>query len=174
MIRRVLALLMALLLMAAFYVYALLREDEQTKQSEEWLVKAQELPFEKMGGLDSTDPAALARAMQMAVMLPQSLVSGAVRDAAYHAAYARLLTASDGSRTVWGVRPASASPLIRPPGLHFESTGQSLHSYPLLRARDDAMVYYYLATGEQGAFVIGMPLSMEGQGLQGIEHIQPE
>ncbi len=174
MFKRILALVMAALLMAAFYVYALLREDEETKGREEWLVTAEEQPFEAFGGMQSQDPAQLVQAMGMALPLPNTLQTGEVRDSRYHAAYARLLHATDGTLTVRGVRPASASPLIRPAGLSFETTGHTLHSYPLLRAQDGTTQYYYLAIGQQGAFVISLPQSLGEAGLAAITLYQPE
>ncbi len=174
MVKRLVGLALALLLMGAFYIYALLREGEQNKGQEQWLVTEQEAPLAPMGGLASQDPKALAAALGIQAPLPADLASGQVADARHHLAYARLLTATDGTLTVWGVRPAHASPLIRPRGLAFETTGQTLHSYPLLKAEDGAHTYYYLATGAQGAFVIRAAQGQDAQALAGLLLYDPD
>lgn len=156
MIRRIAALVMALLLMVSFYLYALLQEDEETKRSDQWVVAGQDSPLEAKEDLISTNPAALAAAMGLTLFLPRSLDTGSVRDDSYHGYRVRRLEAVSGDTAVSGVLPASAAPLIRGSGLVFESTDKTLMSHPLLRAERDGGIYYYLAN-EQAAFIIRLP-----------------
>jgi len=172
MIKKILSLLMALLLMAAFYIYALLREDEQTKRSDEWVVAGDDTQLQAFGGIVSSDPTALARAMDSLLPLPKDLTSGSVKDSSYHGYYARILEATDGQSIVRGVRPASASPLIRKAGLSFDHSDKTLLSYPLLWAEDDAYSYYYLVT-DAAAFVLQLPRLSQSLALQGFLISQP-
>jgi len=172
MIKKILSLLMALLLMAAFYIYALLREDEQTKRSDEWVVAGEDTQLQAFGGLESSDSKALAQAMDSLLPLPKDLTSGSVQDSSYHGYYARVLEATNGESTVWGICPASASPMIRKAGLSFGHTDKTLLSYPLLWAEDDAYSYYYMVT-DAAAFVMQLPRQSQTLALQGFLISQP-
>lgn len=171
MIKKLLTLLMALVLMASFYLYALMREDEETKRSEQWVVAGGE-ELKAFGGLDSTDGKALARAMGSLIPLPEQLSAGQVTDSSYHGYYVRQLRATDGLSTVLGVRPASASPLIRPEQLSFQHTDRTLLNYPLLKASDELYSYYYLVT-DAAAFILQLPRESETETLRGFLISQP-
>lgn len=172
-IRRIAALLMALLLMAAFYLYALLQEDEETKQTDQWVVAGPVQPLAAQETLTSTDSAQLAAAMGLPLLLPGELTSGMVRDSSYHSYRVRLLEAQGEDSEVLGVRPASAAPLIRPEGLAFESTDKTLLNAPLLRAQSDTHAFYYMAN-EEAAFIIRLPLGpQESDSLSAFSLIQP-
>lgn len=172
MIKKLLSLLIALLMMSTFYLYALMREDEESKRSEQWVVEGADAQLSAFGGLESTDGQALARAMGSLIPLPRSLSLGQVKDGSYHGYYARQLTATDGQSTVLGVRPASASPLIRPEGLAFSPSERTLLNYPLLRAMDGQQSYYYLVT-DAAAFLLKLPRDQETEALRGFLISQP-
>ncbi|MHC1786644.1 MAG: hypothetical protein AB9880_06265 [Christensenellales bacterium] len=172
MIRRSTALLMALLLMGAFYLYALMREDSQAKRSDQWMVTGEDASLEPSGGLQSTDGASLAAAMGSLLPLPASLTSASVEDSSYHGYYARILRATDGLSLVLGVRPASASPLIREKDLDFSHSDKTLLGYPLLAAADETHSFYYLVT-DTAAFVLRLPREGETEALRGFLISQP-
>lgn len=173
MIKRLAALVMALFLMASFYLYALLQEDEETKRTDQWVVAGSDELTRAQDTVISTDPAALASAMGLPLPLPQELQSGRVSDGQYHGYRVRQLEAQGADSAVLGIRPASAAPLIRGSGLEFESTDKTLMSYPLLRAEKDGSAYYYLAS-EQAAFIIRLPLHLpEDEALSGFILAQP-
>lgn len=172
LLKRLAALLMALLLMAAFYLYALMREDEQSKRTAQWVVAQEEDELRPFGGMEAADPAALAQAMGCAIPLPPQLQLSRVSDQRHHGYYVRRLTAGDGHALVLGVRPASASPLIRPEGLHFTHASKTLLGIPMLSAQDDLYSYYYLAT-EQAAFVIRLPLPHQDELLSSFIIAEP-
>ena len=171
MIKKILSLVLALLLMATFYLYALLRENEETRRSDRWVVAEEDTGLKAFGGMQSNEPAALAKALGSTVPLPETLLEGTVQDTRYHGYYVRTLYASDGHATVRGVRPASASPLIRQDGVRFSSSEKTLLGYPLLEAQDSQYVYYYLVS-ELAAFVLQLP--MDQASLQGFVISQPE
>lgn len=173
LIRRLAALLMALLLMASFYLYALMREDEQTKRSDQWVVAAEQGDLEPLGTVNSLEPSHLAQAMAVPLPLPASLLDGRVWDDSHHGYYIRRLSASDSAIRVEGVRPASASALLRDKGLHFTHSAQTLMGYPLLEARDNQLAYYYLST-ELAAFLIVLPLADHQAMLQQIRIYNPQ
>ena len=62
MIKRIAALVMALFLMASFYLYALLQEDEETKRTDQWVVAGDDSLTWAQETVISTDPAVLAGA----------------------------------------------------------------------------------------------------------------
>ena len=159
MMKKLVALILALILMTAFYLYALLREDEATKGTDRWVVASENTIFKAQGTTVSNQPADLASAMGVALPLPEELISGEVADGSYHGFYVRLLQASDGQRTVRGVRPSSAAPMLRETELVFSQSDKTLMSYPLLHAVQDAKSYYYLST-DLAAFVIEVPENM--------------
>lgn len=173
MIKRIAALVMALFLMASFYLYALLQEDEETKRTDQWVVAGDNGLTRPQDTVISTDSAELASAMGLPLPLPRELSSGEVKDGQYHGYRVRQLDARSEDAAVLGIRPASAAPLIRDSGLRFESTDKTLMSYPLLRAEKDGSAYYYLAS-EQAAFIIRLPLHLpEDESLSGFILAQP-
>lgn len=170
-LRKAFSLLMALLLMGSFYLYALMREDEQTKRSEQWVVAEEQQPVGAMGGFEGTDPGMLARALGVDAPLPLALAQGSVRDAGYHGGYARILDAQGESVRVLGVRPAQAAPLIRDPRLLFSPSDKSLFSLPLMTAQDERYRYDYLITADMAAFIIITPLDAQGEALRALSMI---
>lgn len=172
MIKKLFSVLLAILLMASFYLYALLREDEETKQTDRWVVAEEDAALSARGPLQSTDPQALADALGVTLPLPPTLISAGVTDDSHHGYYARRLTATNGHSTVWGVRPASASPLIRPAGVSFGQSDKTLMGYPLLVGQDAQYTYHYLTT-DQAAFVLRIPTSGDQDALQGFVIAQP-
>lgn len=166
------ALLMALMLMASFYLYALMREDEQSKRSDQWVVAAEEGAFGPMGGLSTGDAGLLARAMGVALPLPEGLTAGEISDQSHHGYYARMLRATDGSMLVQGIRPASASAMLRDQRLHYRPSDRTLMGYPMLTAQDAQHAYYYLAS-EQAAFVIRLPLEGQEASLRALQIVSP-
>lgn len=173
-LKRILTLLLALLLMGSFYLYALMREDEESKRSEQFIVAQDDAGSRPMGGFTGTDPAALARAMGADSPLPTVLESGQVEDASYHGQYARLLTAQGDGLYVQGVRPASAAPLLRGHDLRFTSMNNSLFSLPLMTAQDEQSRYYYLVTQDMAAFMIRVPLQEGTELLSKLQLFKPE
>ncbi len=173
MMRKIAALLMALLLMASFYVYALLQEDEESKRSDRWVVEGGDALLKAQADVASADPAVLARAMNLPLLLPASLNAGSVMDENYHGYRVRVLSAVAGDISVRGIRPASAAALLRPEGLSFLSTDKTLLNAPLMRAEKDGSAYYYLAD-EKAAFVIRLPLGpAEEETLSGFTVTNP-
>ena len=173
-VKKLASLILALILMSAFYLYALLREDEETKGTERWIVAAVDRDFKAQGTITSLDPAALASAMGLAVPLMPQPQQGEVKDADYHGYYVRLIYASDGEMTVRGVRPASAAPMLRDKDLIFLQSEKTLMNYPLLKAQKDGQNYYFLST-ESAAFVIqGNIMTPDEDALTGFILAQPQ
>lgn len=173
MIKRIAALVMALVLMVAFYLFALLQEDEETKRTDQWVVAGSDNLIQPQETVISNDPMVLADAMELPLPLPRELIAGEVKDGQYHSYRVRMLQAEGIDSSVSGIRPASAAPLIRPQGLNFEPTNKTLMSYPLLRAQKDGFAYYYLAN-EQAAFVIRLSLQLpEDEALSRFVLAQP-
>lgn len=170
--RRLLSFLTSLLLMAAFYVYAVMREDSETKRTEQWVVAAEQTQLAPSGGALSTDSRALVRALGAAVPLPRKLLSGRVEDASWHGYYARRLTADDGVTRVSAVRPMSAAPLIRGASLTFASHGRSLYGFPLLEAEDEDMRYLFLITGDAAVMIV-TPVREAEASLQAMQLVEP-
>lgn len=172
LISKLAALLMALILMASFYLYALMREDEQSKRSDQWVVAADQGDLSPISPLESTDSKQLASAMAAPLPVPERLTQGRVWDDRYHGYAARRFSATDGSALVQGVRPASASPLIRGEKLRFAHSELSMMGYPMLEAQDDSFAYYYFAS-DVAAFMIQLPIGGHEASLKQIRIVEP-
>lgn len=156
MIKKLTSFILALILMASFYLYALLREDEETKGAQQWVVAESDAAINQSGKVTSTNPEILASTMGASLPLPRQIQNGEVTDGYYHGYGVRLLLASDGQRKISGVSPFSAAPMIRNKSLVFSQSEKTLMSYPLLVAQDGPLSFYYLVT-DRAAFVIETP-----------------
>lgn len=165
MFKKILTLILSLLLVGVFYVYALLSEDEEVRQSSPWMVAEEKAPLQPMDTLTSQRGEDLARAMGAAAPLPQTLSAGSVEDGSYHGYRVRLLHASAPGISVRGVRPLSASPLVRTDTVSYKPSGAALLGYPVIIAQDAGGFYYYLAT-EDAAFEIRTQAQDEQASLQ--------
>ncbi|NLC32196.1 MAG: hypothetical protein GX781_02740 [Clostridiales bacterium] len=174
MMKKLASFLMALILMTAFYLYALLREDEGTKGTDRWVVASEESIFKAQGSTISNQAAALSAAMGVSLPLPNEIISGEVTDGKYHGYYVRELHVKDEQRIVRGVRPVSAAPMLRDKELAFSQSDKTLMSYPLLFAQQNERTYYYFST-DSAAFVIEAPAGMsQSDALEGITMTEPK
>lgn len=162
MIRRLVAILLSLILMAAFYVFALMMEDEESKRSDEFLVQEAEGPLERAELFQSEDARELARAFGVALPVPEGLTSGTVNGGGYHGYTTRLVSLEGASARITGIRPASAAPGILQGDLVFLASDKALMGYELLMAKRGDEVYYALLTPD-AAFLI-TPLLPPGPG----------
>jgi hypothetical protein len=153
MVRRILAALLSLIVMAAFYVFAVMMEDEESKRTGEFLVAEERKPLTRMEDLKSADAVELARAFGAAIPLPEGLSDGLVQSGTYHGYPTRLVTLQGTLAQVRGIRPASAAPGLMPRDAVFLASGQALLGYPLLAAQGANGVMYSLLT-EEAAFLI--------------------
>lgn len=153
MLKKILTLVLSLLLIAVFYIYALLSEDVDARQPSPWTVAEEKAPLQSIGTVTATDSAALGRAMGSAAPLPASLSAGSVEDGSYHGYPVRLLHASAPGLSVRGVRPLSAAPLVRTTHVTYKPSGAALLGYPLIIAKDDTGFFYYMTT-EDAAYEI--------------------
>ncbi len=153
LLRRVLAFLLSILVMAAFYLVAVMMENEETRRSDRFLVEAAAVPLHRMEAVESADGRQLARAFGAALPLPEGLSSGRVEAGAYHGYVTRTVSAEGSAARVTGIRPASAAPGILPPEAVFAATDKALMGFPLLHAQEGGQEVYALVTGE-AAFLI--------------------
>lgn len=175
MIKKILAFVLSLLLAGVFYVYALLREDETTKQSDRWVVSEEQKTFGAIGNQSSQNPQDIARYMEAAAPLPGSLDTGTVQDGSYHGYRVRLMHITAPNLVVRGVRPLSAYPMVRTQGLSYRPSGAALLGYPLIIAQDSTGFYYYFTT-EDAAFEIHTTAADEKASLAvlgGLQLIKP-
>lgn len=165
MIKKLFSVLFSLMLLAAFYVYAVLMEDESAHESPKWMVEEVKPPLTPMDMLVASDSAQLARAMGAAVPLAKAQTTGKVESSSYHGYTVRILSAQSGKLSVRGVRPLSAAPLIRSNNVRYLSSNEALLGYPVMIARHSGTVYYYLTT-EDAAFEISVPASSTDEAAQ--------
>ncbi len=171
MVKRIASIILSLTLMAVFYVYAVLREDENTKQTEKWVVAEEAVPITPIGLIESTQAKQLAMAMGSAAPLPDTLFSGSVRDGSYHGYTVRLLEAAVPGMSVHGVRPSSAAPLVRSGGVAYEPSGSALLGYPLIIGRSAQGFCYFMVT-EEAAYEIRTIASDEQASLDLLSTLQ--
>ena len=167
MLRRIPAALLALLVMAAFYLFAVMQENEETKRSDAFVVQEQEDSLTAMEPFTSRDPHALAQAFGVAFPLPEGDVTGEVSSLRHHGYTARRIVLRGQVSQVEGVRPLSAAAAIMPSALRFGSSDRALFGYSLMSATDGQTRYYALQT-DKAAFVLRLPeaaLSAPGSGF---------
>lgn len=163
--KKILSLLFSLLLLAAFYVYAVLMEDERSHDAPQWMVEERKPPLDRIEAVSSTDAAQLARAMGVSLPLPGTLSSGTVESGSYHGYTVRALHAEGAGLVIRGVRPLSAAPAIRTNGLSFLPSDSALLGFPVLTAQQGSRYYYYF-TAEDAAFEISVTASSSAEAAQ--------
>lgn len=163
MLRRIGAAALALLMMAVFYVFAVMQEDEDTKRTDAFLVREQEEPITHIAPFTSQDPRALAQAFGAAIPLPSGPVTGEVTSFTHHGYSALRLLVRAQNTLVEGVRPKSAASSILPGHLRFAASERALFGYAITAADSDEYRYYALQT-DKAAFVITLPLSEDADG----------
>lgn len=156
MIRKLLSLLVSLMLVAAFYVYAVLMEDESAKGDAQWVVEETAAPVLPMDAVVASDARTLAAAFGAAAPLPGGSLTGRVESGSYHGYTVRLLNAAGETLSVRGVRPASAAPLVVTRGLRYLAAASALLGFPVMTASKDGTFYYYFAAAD-AVFEIAVP-----------------
>ncbi len=158
MLRKLFLLALSVLLLVFFYVLALLREDGQARQAEQWVVAKEDMPLLPGARVESSDPRTISLAMGGLVPLPALLSSASVLDESWHGYYARVLHAEGEGISVLGVRPLSAAPLIRRGQPGTLKPAGSLLGFPVMEALDSEYSYQHLVT-DDAAYVVIRPLS---------------
>ena len=143
-----------------------MREDEETKRTEQWVVAAEQAELQP-NGARCPPRGACWRAMGVPLPLPQALVSGRVEDSTWHGYYARA-PATDGATVVHAVRPVSAAPMIRQDAGIYAPSGRSLFGHPMLETQDDTTHYAFFTTQDM-AVLIETPLESFEQSLQALQ-----
>lgn len=152
-LQRLLALLLSLLVMAVFYVFAVMMEDEESKRTDAFVVEAPLAPLTRRDSLQTDNPQALADAFGVALPLPEGFALGKTSDFIYHTYLARSVTLQGTAATVQGVRPASAAGAILPKEADFVAGSKALLGYPMLEARVAGKTLYALITQDAAFFI---------------------
>jgi len=158
MLRRIGAAVLALLVMAVFYVFAVMQEDEDTKRTDAFLVREQEAPISRAAPFASQDPRALAQAFGAAFPLPDGPITGEVTSFTHHGYTALRILVQSQTALVEGVRPKSAASSLLPGGLRFSASERALFGYAITAAESEGARYLALQT-DKAAFIVTLPLS---------------
>ena len=148
MIRRLLALLLSLAVMAVFYVFAIMMENEETKRTDEFVVEAPSEPLTPITAFQSLDAQQLADSFGAPIPLPEGFTSGGAADRTYHTYRTRIITLQGTAATITGVRPAAAAPSIMPKDAVFLAGSKALLGYPLLEAQGEGGMIFAMHTPE--------------------------
>lgn len=151
--QRLIALFLSLLVMAVFYVFAVMMEDEESKRSDTFVVEAVKSPLTRQDSLESSNAAQLAQAFGVALPLPEGFMTGRTRDFTWHAYPAREILLQGAAALVKGVRPAAAAAAILPREADFVSSSKALLGYQMLSAQWGGKTLYALVT-KDAAFLI--------------------
>jgi len=162
-LRRLGAAFLALLVMAVFYVFAVMQENEDSKRTDAFLVREQEAAITQIAPFSSQDARALAQVFGAAFPLPEGPLTGEVASFSHHGYTALRLTVNSQGAQVVGVRPLSAASSILPPGLRFTASEHALFGYAITTAQQDQARYYALQT-DKAAFVITQSLGADAAG----------
>lgn len=170
-LNRIFSFMLAVLFIAAFYVFAVLLDTADDKQDEQFVVEMAVTPLSPMEMVQSQDPQAIANAFGAPLPLPEGFVSGKAEDTSYHGYPARQVMLQGEKALVTGIRPASAAPKILGKELVFLAGGRTLLDYPLAVAQTEKGPVYSLTT-EEAAFLI-TPLTDELPGGFSLMQITP-
>jgi hypothetical protein len=144
--KRILSALLSLLLMAMFYVYAVLQKDSEPQANMRWLVQEEERFIEPIGEIKSADAQTLANAFGVSMPAPSNILSGLCFDAKYKGQKAHMLEIIGEKITIQGVTPNFAAPLIRSDSIKFSESKSALLGYPLFKADGTEYNEYYVIT----------------------------
>ncbi|NLW20901.1 MAG: hypothetical protein GXY84_05965 [Clostridiales bacterium] len=153
LLRRLLALALAIAVILVFYVFAIMMDKETALTEQQFTVEAVVLPLGDMQPLDSDDALALVTAFGVALPLPEGLVKGRVENTSHQGYAARRVRLEGSQARLTGIRPASAASAILPRQAAFTALDKALLGFPLLQARLEGRSLYALVT-PQAAFLI--------------------
>lgn len=148
MSKKIAALFFALLLFCAFYLYALLQDEDAAGHDERFVVSGESRTPDAIPALHSKDADELIRAFGAACPLPPEIITGRVENGSYHGGRTRLIVAEGGNVRVRGVRPLRAAPSLRESGLDWQPSSMTYSGHPLLYAKKGAYRFYYYSDGE--------------------------
>ena len=170
-LNRILSFVLAVLFIAAFYVFAVLLDTADDKQDKQFVVEMAVTPLSPMEMVQSQDPQVITNAFGAPLPLPEGFVSGKTENTSYHSYQARQVVLQGEKALVTCIRPASAAPKILDKELVFISGERSLLGYPLAVAETENGPVYSLMT-EEAAFLI-TPLTDEMPGGFSLMQIKP-
>ena len=153
-LKRLLSLLTALVVIAIFYVSAVMLEGMNSPGEDRFTVEAASLPLVPGPGYRGSDAQALADAFGAPLPVPEGLLSGETLDGRYHTYPIRKLRLEGRQETVLGVRPASAAPAVLPKELVFTRSDKALLGYPLMQAQADNKTVYALVMKDAAFYIV--------------------
>ncbi len=152
-LNRVLSFVLAILFIAAFYVFAVLLDTADEKGEEQFVVEMAVTPIGDITPIQSADAQVITNAFGAPLPVPEGFISGMVHNTTYHTYKAMQVSLQGQNAVVTGIRPASAAPKILDPSLVFLAGDRTLLGYPLAVAETDGGRVYSLIT-EDAAFLI--------------------
>ncbi|MDO5022553.1 MAG: hypothetical protein Q4E07_04360 [Eubacteriales bacterium] len=170
--KRILSILLSLMLMAMFYVYAVLQQDEEAQPDMRWLVQEEKKPLKIIGEVKSQDAQVLADAFGANIPVPDKVLEGLCFDASYKGQNVHRLNIIGENITIQGVTPHFAAPLIRSEGLKFTEDSSALLGFPLLKADRPNNNEYYIVT-QDAAFLFKLT-GEDTTPLQTLKMISPK
>lgn len=165
MLRRLMAFLLSVSLMAVFYVFSVMMENEETKRTDEFVVAADAAPLKPIAPLQSSDARQLADAFGLAFPLPEGFQAGEVSDGVWHTYPTRQITLKGSQATVRGIRPAAAAAALLPRDAVFTASASALMGYPMMEAKAEGRTLYAFVT-QDAAFLLIPHASAEASGYQ--------
>ncbi|MGI6724990.1 MAG: hypothetical protein ACOX62_02125 [Christensenellales bacterium] len=164
-LHRPLAFLLPLVLIAVFYVFAVMMENEESKRTNEFVVAADAAPLQPISPLQSRDARQLANAFGLAFPLPEGFQAGEVSDGIWHTYPTRQITLQGSQATVHGIRPAAAAAALLPKDAVFTASSSALMGYPMMEAQADGRTFYAFVT-QDAAFLLIPHASAELSGYR--------
>lgn len=146
---------MALLLMAAFYVFAVMMESPDSQREGLLMENPATTPeaVPDIQPLTSQDAHALAAAFGATLPLPEGFAGGSVQAGSYQGQVTRLVSLAGSKARVTGVRPASAIASLVPRDAAFTRTDKALLGVYLLSANLQSGTVYSLITQDAAYYI---------------------
>jgi len=146
-LKRILSILASLLLMGAFYIYAVLQKNDETENLT-WLVQEEKITLNSIDEIISTDAQILVNSFSVEAPLPEKILSGKCYDTKYKGKLVHILEINAENMQIKGVTPAFAAPLVRKTNLRFLNDNVALFGFPLLKAQDNFNTVYLIVTNK--------------------------
>lgn len=161
--------LLAILLICVFCLYALMQKDEGADRN--YIVQSAQTTLAPLSPVSSNQAKELVSAFSKTAPLPATIHLGRVEESSYQGQRVRILTVAGDTVTIRGVTPLMAAPLVRTKGASFVSSPFSLFGYSLLSAQKDGQFIYYLTT-EDAAFEISVITSSSVEAKEVLSSLQ--
>lgn len=153
-LKKLLILIFALFLAAAFYIYTIMKDGEMEKNKKAWLVKDEAQDISLSLEISSASAESLAKAFGAEIIVPAKIRTGKTESFSYFGTKALKLTIQGEGIMLFAVRPLAASSLLQEKNLRFLSSDMNVLGYKASIAGDNGKSYVFLSNDDSAFLVV--------------------